>query len=67
VDVHVDDRFGQMALSTEDVLERDRFTIGLMHQEQIPLAIVLGGGYNKAPEMTVALHLATAKTAMEIH
>ena len=67
VDVHVDDRFGQMALSTEDVLERDRFTIGLMHREQIPLAIVLGGGYNKAPEMTVALHLATAKTAMEIH
>lgn len=67
VDVHMDDRFGQMALSTEDVLERDRFTIDLLHREKIPLAIVLGGGYNKSPEMTVALHLATVQTALEIY
>ena len=63
VDVHVDDRFGQMNLSTQQMRERDRFTIGLAHGWSIPTVIVYGGGYNRTPGMTAALHVQTVEVA----
>jgi acetoin utilization deacetylase AcuC-like enzyme len=63
VDVHADDRFGQMCLSTQDMAHRDRWTIDLLRNWEIPTVIVYGGGYNKTPGMTGQLHVQTIAIA----
>lgn len=64
VDVHERDRFGQMALTTSEVAERDAYTINTVLARGLPLVIVMGGGYNKERAQTAALHLQTAKIAL---
>ena len=63
VDVHKDDRFGQMSLSTEDMARRDFFVINAVRQLNLPLAVVYGGGYNKFPDITTELHCQTVRIA----
>lgn len=65
VDVHEDDRFGQMKLSAEQMAERDRFAIGLARGWGIPTVVVYGGGYNRTPGMTGRLHVQTVRIAAE--
>jgi acetoin utilization deacetylase AcuC-like enzyme len=65
--VHVDDRFGQMRLSTQDMLRRDRFAINAARRWGIPTVVVYGGGYNKTEGMTAALHVQTIRVAAEAH
>lgn len=65
VDVHEDDRFGQMRLTTEDMAHRDRRTIDLLRDHHIPTAVVYGGGYNKTEGMTGLLHVQTIRIAAE--
>ena len=65
VDVHVDDRFGQMCLTTEDMAHRDRWTIDLLRRWSIPTVVVYGGGYNKTPGTTAALHVQTIRIAAD--
>ncbi|MFT3787770.1 MAG: histone deacetylase [Tepidisphaeraceae bacterium] len=65
VDVHTDDRFGQMHLSTEQMRQRDQFAIDLCRDWGIPVALVYGGGYNKTLGMTTALHVQSARVASE--
>ncbi|MBU6453145.1 MAG: histone deacetylase [Cyanobacteria bacterium REEB67] len=63
VDVHEDDRFGQMKLSTGDMHERDRYTMSLLRSQNLPLATVFGGGYNKDRALTPLLHCQTVSLA----
>ena len=63
VDVHTDDRFGQMRLSTADMLARDRFAIDLCRDWKIPTVVLYGGGYNKVDGMTTSLHCQTIHVA----
>ncbi len=63
VDVHADDRFGQMMLSTEDMQARDEWTINLCRGWQIPTVITYGGGYHREPRMTAKLHVRTILSA----
>jgi acetoin utilization deacetylase AcuC-like enzyme len=56
VDVHEEDRFGQMCLSTLQMAQRDQFTIDLLRHWGIPTVVVFGGGYHRRPEMTARLH-----------
>jgi acetoin utilization deacetylase AcuC-like enzyme len=65
VDVHVNDRIGQMKLGTEQMAERDRYTIDLTRGWGIPTVVVYGGGYNRTPGMTGALHVQTVRIAAE--
>lgn len=65
VDVHVDDRFGQMRLSTEQMRERDAFAINLSRDLHVPTVVVYGGGYNKTAGMTSELHVQTVSVAAE--
>jgi len=67
VDVHEDDRFGQMKLTTADMEERDLFTIGLLKEKRIPLVTVFGGGYNKNRELTPWLHCQTVVAAARLY
>ena len=63
VDVHADDRFGQMRLSSADMLARDRFAIDLCRDWNIPTVVLYGGGYNKVDGMTTELHCQTIRVA----
>lgn len=64
-DVHIDDRFGQMMLTTADVARRDRWTLDLLRGWGVPTAVVYGGGYNRTPGMTAALHIQTVHIAAQ--
>lgn len=63
VDVHKDDRFGQMNLTTEEMALRDSFVISSVRQLKLPLVVVYGGGYNKNPDVTTELHCQTIRIA----
>jgi acetoin utilization deacetylase AcuC-like enzyme len=66
VDVHADDQFGQMKLSTDDMRQRDRWTIELCRRWTIPTVVLYGGGYNKQRAMTTALHVQTVEMAAAV-
>jgi acetoin utilization deacetylase AcuC-like enzyme len=63
VDVHENDRFGQMMLSTQQMRMRDEFAIKTLRAAAAPTVVVYGGGYNKTPGMTAALHVQTIEVA----
>ncbi len=63
VDVHNDDRFGQMCLSTAQMAQREHFTIELLRNWEIPTTVVYGGGYHRVPGMTARLHVQTIHAA----
>ena len=65
VDVHRDDRFGQMRLATGDLRRRDEQTIALCRDWQIPVVVLYGGGYHREREMTAWLHAQTVRVAAE--
>lgn len=65
VDPHKDDRFGQMSLTEKDLFRRDKWTIDLLRSQTVPIACVLGGGYNKDRKMTSHLHRQTVAVAVE--
>lgn len=60
-DVHEDDRFGQMCLSTDQYDQRDKFTLDLLRGWRIPTVVVYGGGYNRTPGFTGQLHVRTIR------
>jgi acetoin utilization deacetylase AcuC-like enzyme len=65
VDVHEDDRFGQMKLTAEDLLARDTFVLTTCRRHCIPTVTVYGGGYNRVEGMTAKLHVQTVTAAAE--
>lgn len=67
VDVHQNDRFGQMSLTTEAMAERDHYTVDQVRKRKLPLAIVYGGGYNRDRDVTTALHVQTIQIAASYH
>lgn len=56
VDVAAGDRYGKLALSEEGIRRRDRYVIESVRDRQVPLVIVLGGGYAASRERTAELH-----------
>ena len=65
VDVHADDQFGQMKLSTDDMKWRDHLAIDLCRDWTIPTVVLYGGGYNRTRTMTARLHCQTIQVAAE--
>ncbi len=62
-DVHADDRFGQMTLTTAEMRDRDAWTIDLCRGWGIPTVVLYGGGYNRVDGMTAELHCQTVRVA----
>jgi acetoin utilization deacetylase AcuC-like enzyme len=60
-DLHVDDRFGQMALADEDFAARDAMILGWTRARGVPLVALYGGGYNRVRAHTARLHVDTVK------
>lgn len=65
VDVHEDDRFGQMNLTTADMKRRDKTAIMLARKFSAPTVVVYGGGYNRINGMTAMLHVQTITVAAD--
>ena len=65
VDPHRDDRLGRLALSDQGLLQRDRMVLELCLRQGIPVATVIGGGYDGLPEL-VARHALVFRAAAEV-
>lgn len=64
-DPYQDDRLGRMSLSTVGLAARDHMVFEMTRRAQLPVAIVMSGGYARRVEETVAIHLQTLQIALE--
>jgi acetoin utilization deacetylase AcuC-like enzyme len=64
VDVAAGDRFGKLALTEEGIRLRDRYVIETVRGRDIPLVIVLAGGYAATRARTVELHAHAIREAV---
>ena len=64
-DPFCEDQLGGLSLTFEGLMARDRLVIGRAIREQIPVAIVLAGGYAASVEDTITIHANTARVAKE--
>lgn len=62
-DPYTGDRLGRLNLTFEGMAERDQFVLTKLAERDIPVAIVLGGGYAKNIMDTVKIHAQTARIA----
>jgi acetoin utilization deacetylase AcuC-like enzyme len=56
VDVAAGDRYGKLALTEEGIRRRDAYVIASVRELNIPLVIVLAGGYAASRSRTAELH-----------
>ena len=63
VDIHQQDDLGLLSISTQGILERDQLVINRCHELKIPLAAVIGGGYQRDLTALTAVHLQLFKAA----
>lgn len=64
-DPHEGDRLGRLKLTTAGLAERDRRVLQAAAERQIPVALSMAGGYGRAVDVTVDVHLATMLAAIE--
>ena len=62
-DPYEDDQLGGLRLTREGLRLRDRLVIGAVRSAEVPLVIVLAGGYARRVDDTVAIHTATIDEA----
>ena len=58
-DPYEDDQLGGLRLTQDGLRARDRMVIDAVRDADVPLVIVLAGGYARRVEDTVAIHAAT--------
>ncbi|MGR5301156.1 histone deacetylase family protein [Vibrio alfacsensis] len=66
VDIHTDDELGYFDVSTQGILERDRFLMQLMKDKGIPVAAVVGGGYRTQHADLVPIHMQLIHAAHDV-
>ena len=64
-DPYKDDQIGNLALTIDGLKERDKFIFETAKNFNVPIAVVLAGGYAVKIEDTVTIHFNTVKTALE--
>lgn len=64
-DPYVGDRLGKLSLSKDGLANRDRLVLGMCHEERIPVAVTMGGGYATQVDDIVDIHLQTIQIAKE--
>ncbi len=62
-DPYVDDRFGRLALTKAGLAARDQIVLEACRRRQIPLVIVMAGGYAANLEDIVEIHAKTVELA----
>jgi acetoin utilization deacetylase AcuC-like enzyme len=63
-DPYKDDQLGGLRLTREGLRARDRLVIQQARRNGVAMAIVLAGGYARAVDDTVAIHVATVEQAV---
>ena len=63
VDPHRDDRLGRLALTDDGIAARDRFVIDAVRRRGLPLAGVIGGGYQDDIDALATRHAILHRTA----
>ncbi len=56
VDIHADDDLGHLSISTEGVFQRDKLVFDLCETKGLPVASVIGGGYQRDIPALVNAH-----------
>lgn len=64
-DPHENDRLGRLRLTVDGLAERDRRVFARLHKLQVPVAVVMAGGYNRDLNTTVAIHSRTLELAQQ--
>jgi acetoin utilization deacetylase AcuC-like enzyme len=64
VDVAAGDRYGKLALTEEGIRQRDRWVIEAVRRRELPLCILLAGGYAPTRERTAELHALVFREAV---
>lgn len=66
-DPYQEDKLGRMAVSKAGLLARDCFVLETCRARNLPLAIVLSGGYARDIHDTVEIHFQTIRLAAEMY
>jgi acetoin utilization deacetylase AcuC-like enzyme len=66
IDVATDDRFGRTALSREGLHARDRYVLEQIRARNLPVALLLSGGYAETPAATADLHAVMYREAARV-
>ena len=64
-DPYEEDRLGGLKLTKSGLRDRDRMVMEAVHAVNVPLVVVLAGGYARKVEDTVAIHVATIEEALK--
>ena len=63
VDIHEHDDLGHLNITTQGVLLRDKMVLNACRQRTLPVACVIGGGYQRDIAALVAVHLQLFRAA----
>ncbi|MEO0856244.1 MAG: histone deacetylase, partial [Bacteroidota bacterium] len=64
VDVLDGDRFGRLALTRDGLARRDRYVCETVRAAELPLCLLLSGGYAETPAATADLHATMYREAV---
>lgn len=65
-DPFCEDQLGGLSLTFEGLMARDRLVLGRAVRENIPVVVVLAGGYAASVEDTITIHANTVRVAKEV-
>lgn len=66
VDPHVEDTLGKLALTDEGLYQRDHYVLDLCLNRGLPVATVIGGGYQKDLDRLARRHCTVHRAASEL-
>lgn len=66
VDPLKEDVLGNLNLTLDGLMQRDRMVLSAAHQREIPISLALGGGYAKPIELSVQAYANTYKVVREL-
>ncbi|MDA8020723.1 MAG: histone deacetylase [Thermoanaerobaculia bacterium] len=65
-DPFVGDRLGKLALTKNGLRRRDELVLGVLHEDDIPVAVVMAGGYAPDVDDIVDIHFETVRVASSL-
>ncbi len=66
VDPHQNDRLGKLALSDDGLAARERTVLQLCREAGVPVACVVGGGYDENADVIARRHMILHREARDI-
>ncbi|MCX7554502.1 histone deacetylase [Marinicella sp. S1101] len=67
VDIYANDGLGYLNISTDGILARERLVLSTLKQHNLPVATVIGGGYDKDTPALAKRHALVFQAAQEIY